>query len=367
MLLRRAAREAAAAGTPPPFRLRPGLIVQMLAFYDELRRREQSLDDFERLAVGGSHRAPRSIAAPSGCCARPSSSSPRSRLRAAHAAQTGCIDEHGLRALLLDPDSCRSRAYRARRRDGAGPGRRSARPLRLRLRPPHPARRRHRDRRHRHREPAGAGFHERFTTCCPDSRKCGSGRPPSRPGAGCARVAPSRTQRWFVSRDREEELTRVRPAAEAPRGVGARVVRPPALDRFGDRLSAAAAVSLSGPPGVRRRLVPYQALDALPLSAEPFAAMIDVIFSFLSSEGNRTLHRRAAALASPRLQLEPDAQEVAALDTTLLRPEVLGRMGPARRAFGDRRLGRKAAGPERGAGSPARCRCGDGASRGSRG
>ena len=47
-----AARDAAAAGSPPPFRLRPGIVAAFLAFYDELRRRQRTVDAFERLLVG---------------------------------------------------------------------------------------------------------------------------------------------------------------------------------------------------------------------------------------------------------------------------------------------------------------------------
>jgi hypothetical protein len=49
VLFRRAARLAAAGGAPAPFRLRPGLIVEILALYDELRRRDRTVSDFDRL------------------------------------------------------------------------------------------------------------------------------------------------------------------------------------------------------------------------------------------------------------------------------------------------------------------------------
>ena len=45
-------RTAAAAGFTPPFRLRPGLIAETLRFYDALRRHEKDVDAFERLALG---------------------------------------------------------------------------------------------------------------------------------------------------------------------------------------------------------------------------------------------------------------------------------------------------------------------------
>ncbi len=46
-----AAADAAAAGSAPPFRLRPGIVAALLAFYDQLRRRRRSVDAFERLLV----------------------------------------------------------------------------------------------------------------------------------------------------------------------------------------------------------------------------------------------------------------------------------------------------------------------------
>ena len=49
VLLNAAARDAAASEVEPPFRLRAGLLVEMLALYDDLRRRDSSVDDFERV------------------------------------------------------------------------------------------------------------------------------------------------------------------------------------------------------------------------------------------------------------------------------------------------------------------------------
>jgi RecB family exonuclease len=46
-----ACRAARDAGYEPPFRLRPGLIAEVLRFYDALRLRRNSVDDFERRAL----------------------------------------------------------------------------------------------------------------------------------------------------------------------------------------------------------------------------------------------------------------------------------------------------------------------------
>ena len=49
VLLAKAAEHAQESGAAPPFRLRPGLLVEILGFYDELRRRDRTVADFERL------------------------------------------------------------------------------------------------------------------------------------------------------------------------------------------------------------------------------------------------------------------------------------------------------------------------------
>ena len=66
-------------GAPPPFRLRPGLIAEILRFYDTLRRNQKDVATFERLALGALEpgAAGRSRRA-SGSCARHGSSSARS-------------------------------------------------------------------------------------------------------------------------------------------------------------------------------------------------------------------------------------------------------------------------------------------------
>ena len=52
VLLGVACRLTIAEGTVPPFQLRPGLIAEILQFYDALRRHGRDVDTFERLALG---------------------------------------------------------------------------------------------------------------------------------------------------------------------------------------------------------------------------------------------------------------------------------------------------------------------------
>jgi RecB family exonuclease len=51
VLLRVACRDVIADGVQPPFRVRPGLVAEMLRFYDDLRRFQKEVDTFERLAL----------------------------------------------------------------------------------------------------------------------------------------------------------------------------------------------------------------------------------------------------------------------------------------------------------------------------
>ena len=58
--------------------------------------------------------------------------------------------------------------------------------------------------------------------------------------------------------------------------------------------------------------VAYQAVDALPLSAEPFPAAVDLVLSFLTADGNRA--STIALLSSPHFRFAADAGAVAALE-----------------------------------------------------
>src|SRR2546428_13450653 len=48
-MIHAAADEAVAAGAAPPFHLRPGLVAEVVRFYDQLRRQGQSVTRFEEL------------------------------------------------------------------------------------------------------------------------------------------------------------------------------------------------------------------------------------------------------------------------------------------------------------------------------
>jgi RecB family exonuclease len=314
VLLRRAARACAAAGFAPPFNVRPGLIVQMRDFYDELRRREQTLDGFQRLAT-------EPLAA--------SAAMDRGAERLLRQTEflyatfsefergisaSGGIDEHGLRAILLEPENVQ-RAYdhiivtTADQAAGArglygcdfdlltrvsGIDRIDVLATEALL---------------------AAGFHERIHALLPGAEEERFGEPSPLPNL----IAPEGDgdQRWFTCRDREEEL------ADLVRWLRHRArsshqgAHPPALDRFGIVFQRPLPYLYLARQVFDDGRLPYQALDSLPLSAEPFAATLDIVLSFIASEANRA--SIVEVLGSPHLSFSRrvSRKEVAELDEQL--------------------------------------------------
>ena len=125
-------------------------------------------------------------------------------------------------------------------------------------------------------------------------------------------IAPSETQPFTVSRDREDELSSiaamVKTTGSSDLDRRAVVFKRPlpyvylARDVFAD----------AG--------VPYQTFDALPLAAEPYAAALDLVFEFVTS--NFTREPVVALLGSPLFSFEHEGlairrSDVAALNRAL--------------------------------------------------
>jgi ATP-dependent helicase/nuclease subunit B len=132
-------------------------------------------------------------------------------------------------------------------------------------------------------------------------------RPPTQPGV-----------RWFLARDREEELADfVRVVKQAPVSERTAVVFQRPLPYL------YLARSLFADAGV-----PYQALDARPLAGEPFAAALDLLFEVAMSEATRA--PLVDLLGSPHWTFRSgdgtaiDAAGVADLDRLLREVKYLG-------------------------------------------
>ena len=304
VLLRLAARTVA-KDVPPPFSLRPGLIREMLRFYDELRRREQALDDFGRKVTAqlahsadidrGAERLLRQTEFLAAAYAE------FERLSNA----TGAIDEHGLRLRFLTSYEAPYHHVIVTVADQAADPRglfASDFDLLTRLR--------------------GlqqldvvatenllaSGFHEHIHDLLPGIKEersaGGSGRVPT-----LVVPAGDEDRKWFTCRDREEELAdfvrdrkhRGRTASDA-RDCAIVFQRPLPYLYLARQVFPDAGV-------------PYQSSDALPLSVEPFAAAIDLVLSFLSAEGSRS--STIALLSSPHFAFQCAAKNVAALDASM--------------------------------------------------
>lgn len=315
VLLDRAARHAAASHPVGSdlFQLRSGLVAAMLDFYDELRRRQRTVRRyvgalFEELNVErGFDRGSESLVQQTSYLGFTFLAYERA-MRA-----SGRIDEHVVRARLLaeQPVLPFDHLVIAVADHPSDP--RGLWPADFDL----VGRLRHlphvdvivTDEAH------DAGFRERLEQELPGIEEERAEDVPSRPillrPAGADPVAPV-----FVCRDREEE---VRAAARAVRSQA---------DGAGGALSESIAIVFQRPLPylyLAQQIlidarVPYQTFDALPLAAEPYAAMLDVVLSVARTGGTR--EASIALLRSMLVTFEVDGQVVslgdaAALDVVL--------------------------------------------------
>ena len=308
VLLNGAARDATASGTGAPFRLRAGLLVEMLAFYDDLRRRGSSVDHFERLLK---HDLERDAEADRGA--------DRLLRQTRFLAETfrryeerrdaiGAVDEHTLRSYLLEAapvDPLRHVIVTV--------GDRSIDPFglwpadfdlltrlpdleRIDIVATRPV--------------IAAGFLDRIQKFMPgfeeselsdDLRRSHKRMKPTL-------IVPETDRAFFVSRDREDELSSIATLLAA---------------RAESDLEALAIVFKQQLPYVyvARQVfadagIPFQSFDSVPLAAEPYAAALDLVFDFVMS--NFTREPVVALLTSPHFLFHVDGKPLWQSDITAL-------------------------------------------------
>jgi RecB family exonuclease len=277
-LLRRAARETKEEGIAAPFTLRPGLIVELLAFYDELRRRHRTVDAFDRLlsetlGAGADYDrgAERLLKQTTFLAA-----TYRAYERAIAASDR--IDEHRLRRLLLERGALRplTHVIVATTDAGAGPGGLWPADFDLLARLPGLQQL---DVIATHEELA-AGFHERLVELLPGIEVEDA---PEQKIPAPILIAPplkgaAEPSLYFTARDREEELFEVARMLKTRGGDPGRFAvvfqRPLPYLYLARQVFPACAIG-------------YEASDALPLAAEPFAAALDTVFSCIVSDFTR--------------------------------------------------------------------------------
>ena len=296
------AREVAAAGPAPPFALRPALVAAMLELYDALHRNRRTVDDFERL-VGTALESGASFDRGAARLLEETRFL-AATFRAYDVALTaaGLVDEHGLRERLLTLDAGAMPLTSvvvavpdlAAAADGLWPAdydllTRVAGLESLTVVATEAL--------------LGSGYLTRLLDTLPDVELVAfAGDPPPVP----VLVTAASGHAVLVSRDREDEVEafarRVRAATPPGPADGAIALvhqRPLPYLYLARQVLGAYDVS-------------WQAVDALPLAAEPWAAAVDVVLTFAASDASRAAG--VALLSMPLLRFEADATDAAGLE-----------------------------------------------------
>ena len=315
VLLSAASRTLTDNGLRLPYDLRPALVAEMLALYDQIRRLGRSVDDFERNFRDELEREQETDRGAARLLQQTVFLAAAFRAYESRIVASGHTDEHGLRDMVV-----RQSAHRPLARAIVTVGDRVADPDGL-----WPA-----DFDLLTRLPGlqqvdlvctegvlAAGYIERLYAAFPDLGEERSQQTSRRPPV---LVVPGDTPA-FDHRDREEELAAVarrlkqqrRDGHTTPLHRSAIVVRRPlpylylARDVFAD----------SG--------IPFETLDTLPLAAEPYAAAVDLLLEAVASDFTRT--SLVALLRSPHFDFGPDARHAAAIaacDRALAEARYLG-------------------------------------------
>jgi RecB family exonuclease len=320
-ILAAASREAIDAGARPPFNLRPGLIAEMLAFYDALDRHQKSLDTFERIVVGDLESRASTDRGAERLLAETQFLVAAFRLFEQRVADSGALDEHALRQRLLEPVSRPGFTHvvvTVGDRAADPSGGLFAADIDLLMRLPGVeaidivAT----------REMLASGLHERLDGLIPGLEEHDA---EAIAGAECL-VAPEGESAplYFTSRDREEELRAIaRRIKESARRVGPTC----ALDRVAVVFSRPLPYVYLAGTVFEAAGIDYQAADALPLAAEPMAAVVDLVFAAVNSKFSRAA--LLALLRSPHLRASdgvdpPSPADVDAFDRGLAEARYLG-------------------------------------------
>jgi RecB family exonuclease len=300
VLMGAAARNGIASGHAPPFQLRAGLIVEMLAFYDELRRRDQGVQRFEDLLT--------------------------EKLE-------GSVEDRGAARLLQQTHflAAAFRAYEQRVVEGAAIDEHALRERLLAHGGSHPFRRLVVSVGDRLCDPPGlwtadfdliaringleeidivsteavlsAGWHQRLDALMPGIEEV----PPIADSVRPVLVAPPReTDRLhFLVRDREEELATIARRLKAERRRDPETFD---LDRHAVVFKRPLPYLYLARTVFASAGIAFGVSDAVPLAAEPYAAALDLLLDVVSSGFTRS--SIVALLRSPQFALGENGSAV---------------------------------------------------------
>ncbi len=320
-LIAAAARDAEDAGIPPPFHLRPALVAEMLALYDYVRRLHRTVEDFDRLLTGELEPAADSDRGAAQLLEQTRFLSATFRGYQARLIEGRALDEHAARLQLIA-----AAADTPLRRIAITVGDRPLDPEGL--------------------WPADvalltsisglaaidviatdetleAGYLDRLRLAFVGIEEVAS--PPPVPAPVIVVPAGAAGELPFVLeyRDREEELEGVARRLKADRRSGRKVQ----LEKTALVVARPLPYLYLARDVFHGAGVPFEALDTLPLAAEPYAAAVDVAMECVSAGFTR--RALVALLRSPHFRFETDGAEVArdsiaALDVTLAGQRYLG-------------------------------------------
>jgi RecB family exonuclease len=303
-----ACRTAIEEGNAPPFRLRPGLIAEIVAFYDSLRRHLKDVDAFERLALGALE--------PGAAQDRGAERLVRQTRFLASAfrhfecleAATGRTDEHMLRSRVVAETAPRPWRHAVVCVGDYATDRNGLMPSHWDVLARVPGLERL-DVVATDGTIAGA-FHERIHQLLPGIEECRISA--ENPERSPALLVPPGGLFVHIARDREDEVAgfarwvrrEVHEGTVSGIGRTALVVRRPLPYVYLTR------------EVMRSASVPLQMFDALPLASEPFAAALDVVITFVAANFSR--RSSVELLRSPHFSLGPDGTRLHPVDVALL-------------------------------------------------
>lgn len=319
-MLAAAARDAEERGNPAPFHVRPALVAEMLALYDHIRRLGRTVDDFDRLLSGELAPAAESDRGASQLLEQTRFLSAAFRLYEARLMDSGRVDEHAARSHLLVVPAARPLRHlvvavgdRPFDPDGFWPAD-------VTLFTSLPGLQRidliATD------GVLDAGYLDRLRLAFIEIEEIPS--PPAGPLPLLVIPADTSSEQLasaFAYRDREDELEAV------ARRVKAEAAGGPPLDRIGLVVAKPLPYLYLAREVFDGADLPFEALDATPLAAEPYAAAVDVVLECAAA--NFTRRALVALLRSPHFRFDTTSGElgrpaVSRLDQCLAAHRYLG-------------------------------------------
>jgi RecB family exonuclease/inactivated superfamily I helicase len=317
------ARDAEESGAAPPFHVRPALIAEMLSLYDRIRRLGRTVDDFDRLLTGELEPAAEADRGAAQLLEQTRFLSASFRAYEARLLESGAVDEHGARARLLATPAVQpvrhvvvavgDTPFDA---DGFWPADVTLLTTIAGLERVDIV------------ATTGvldAGYLDRLRLAFVDIEERPHEAVATTPTGGTVPptlVTPADTL-VFSHRDREDELEGVARRIKADRRRGH--ILP--LDRIGLVVARPLPYLYLAREVLAGAGIPYEALDTLPLAAEPYAAAVDVVLECAAA--NFTRRALMALLRSPHFRFEADGAEIgrasiAALDAAMAEQRYLG-------------------------------------------